>query len=97
MKDIIRNKICLCLHQHVQVRYFLGVSLSLLTKSYYEKNIMVGWVCYAEKAHGFILPYISTAKSPQQIIGTLVKDIAGERGMYMFILLSSRKYYYIIL
>uniref|UniRef100_A0A6M2DUR1 Putative nuclear architecture related protein n=1 Tax=Xenopsylla cheopis TaxID=163159 RepID=A0A6M2DUR1_XENCH len=41
-----------------------------------------GWVCYAEKAHGFILPYISTAKSPQQIIGTLVKDIAGERGIY---------------
>ena len=25
-----------------------------------------GWVCYAEKTHGtFILPYISTAKSPQ--------------------------------
>ena len=25
-----------------------------------------GWVCYAEKTHGsFILPYISTTKSPQ--------------------------------
>lgn len=25
-----------------------------------------GWVCYAEKTHGsYILPYISTAKSPQ--------------------------------
>ncbi|KAL5475640.1 hypothetical protein EMCRGX_G025482 [Ephydatia muelleri] len=34
-----------------------------------------GWVCYAEKTHGnFILPYISTTKSPQQIIGSLVKD-----------------------
>ena len=25
-----------------------------------------GWVCYAEKTHGtYVLPYISTAKSPQ--------------------------------
>ncbi|XP_026277190.1 probable cytosolic Fe-S cluster assembly factor GI11683 [Frankliniella occidentalis] len=34
-----------------------------------------GWVCYAEKTHGsFVLPYISTTKSPQQIQGTLVKQ-----------------------
>ncbi|XP_028914478.1 cytosolic iron-sulfur assembly component 3 [Ornithorhynchus anatinus] len=34
-----------------------------------------GWICYAEKTHGsFILPYISTAKSPQQVMGSLVKD-----------------------
>ena len=27
-----------------------------------------GWVCYAEKTHGsYILPYISSAKSPQVI------------------------------
>lgn len=33
-----------------------------------------GWVCYAEKTHGnFILPYISVIKSPQQIMGSLVK------------------------
>lgn len=33
-----------------------------------------GWVCYAEKTHGsYILPYISTTKSPQQIMGSLVK------------------------
>eukprot|EP01132_Coremiostelium_polycephalum_P001547 gene1547-1954_t len=33
-----------------------------------------GWICYAEKTHGdYILPYISTTKSPQQIMGTLVK------------------------
>lgn len=33
-----------------------------------------GWVCYAEKTHGnFILPFISTTKSPQQIMGSLVK------------------------
>lgn len=35
---------------------------------------MTGWVCYAEKTHGnFILPYISVTKSPQQIMGSLVK------------------------
>ncbi|XP_068741892.1 probable cytosolic Fe-S cluster assembly factor v1g210509 [Montipora capricornis] len=34
-----------------------------------------GWVCYAEKTHGsYILPYISTTKSPQQIMGSLVKN-----------------------
>ncbi|XP_031562291.1 probable cytosolic Fe-S cluster assembly factor v1g210509 [Actinia tenebrosa] len=34
-----------------------------------------GWVCYAEKTHGsYVLPYISTTKSPQQIMGSLVKD-----------------------
>nr|XP_029722655.1 LOW QUALITY PROTEIN: probable cytosolic Fe-S cluster assembly factor AAEL012261 [Aedes albopictus] len=33
-----------------------------------------GWVCYAEKTHGtFILPYIATTRSPQQIMGVLVK------------------------
>ncbi|XP_012257068.1 probable cytosolic Fe-S cluster assembly factor GJ13047 isoform X2 [Athalia rosae] len=33
-----------------------------------------GWVCYAEKTHGnFILPHISVTKSPQQIMGSLVK------------------------
>lgn len=47
-----------------------------------------GWICYAEKTHGnFILPYISTVKSPQQIIGTFVKDhiankIAHPRSVY---------------
>ncbi|RZF36591.1 hypothetical protein LSTR_LSTR010702 [Laodelphax striatellus] len=34
-----------------------------------------GWVCYAEKTHGsYILPYISTTKSPQQVMGSLVKN-----------------------
>ncbi|TPX48773.1 hypothetical protein SeMB42_g02853 [Synchytrium endobioticum] len=33
-----------------------------------------GWICYAEKTHSYILPYISTTKSPQQIMGSLVKD-----------------------
>lgn len=33
-----------------------------------------GWICYAEKSHGsFILPYISKVRSPQQVMGSLVK------------------------
>ncbi|CAO3599606.1 unnamed protein product [Absidia cylindrospora] len=33
-----------------------------------------GWVCYAEKTHGEVLPHISATKSPQQMMGSLVKD-----------------------
>ena len=38
-----------------------------------------GWVCYAEKTHSEMLPFISTTKSPQQIIGTLVKEWMGKK------------------
>lgn len=39
-----------------------------------------GWVCYAEKTHGdYVLPHISTAKSPQAVMGTLVKRYLCER------------------
>lgn len=39
-----------------------------------------GWVCYAEKTHGnFILPYISTTRSPQQIMGVLVKQYLSRK------------------
>ncbi|KAL5282098.1 NARFL family protein [Megaselia abdita] len=39
-----------------------------------------GWVCYAEKTHGsFILPYISTTRSPQQILGILVKQMLAQQ------------------
>lgn len=48
-----------------------------------------GWVCYAEKTHGsFILPYISTTRSPQQIMGLLVKqflaDVVGVTGKQIY-------------
>ncbi|CAN6470652.1 unnamed protein product [Victoria cruziana] len=34
-----------------------------------------GWICYAEKTLGsYILPYISTIKSPQQAMGTIIKN-----------------------
>ncbi|GFP80483.1 cytosolic fe-s cluster assembly factor narfl [Phtheirospermum japonicum] len=34
-----------------------------------------GWICYAEKTLGsYILPYISSVKSPQQTIGAVIKN-----------------------
>jgi len=33
-----------------------------------------GWVCYAEKTHAEMIPFMSRTKSPQQIMGTLVKS-----------------------
>ncbi|KAK3498329.1 cytosolic Fe-S cluster assembly factor nar-1 [Neurospora crassa] len=45
-----------------------------------------GWVCYAEKTHPYVLPHLSRVKSPQALMGTLLKtslsrilDIAPER------------------
>lgn len=39
-----------------------------------------GFVCYAEKTHGkLILPYISTTRSPQQIMGVLVKQYLAQK------------------
>ncbi|KAJ6446066.1 putative U3 small nucleolar RNA-associated protein 18 [Purpureocillium lavendulum] len=32
-----------------------------------------GWVCYAEKTHPHVLPHLSRVKSPQALMGTLVK------------------------
>ena len=32
-----------------------------------------GWICYAEKTHSEMLPFISRTKSPQQVMGTVVK------------------------
>ena len=33
-----------------------------------------GWVCYAEKTHKEMINLIDTTKSPQQVMGSLVKD-----------------------
>uniref|UniRef100_A0A7N5ZZP4 Nuclear prelamin A recognition factor-like protein n=1 Tax=Anabas testudineus TaxID=64144 RepID=A0A7N5ZZP4_ANATE len=39
-----------------------------------------GWICYAEKTHGeFILPHISSTRSPQQMMGSLVKGYFAEQ------------------
>nr|CAB3231020.1 cytosolic Fe-S cluster assembly factor narfl [Phallusia mammillata] len=38
-----------------------------------------GWICYAEKTHGdMLIPHISAVKSPQQITGTLVKELVAK-------------------
>lgn len=41
-----------------------------------------GWVCYAEKTQAdLVLPYISTTKSPQAVMGTFVKRrLAAAKG-----------------
>jgi cytosolic iron-sulfur assembly component 3 len=39
-----------------------------------------GFVCYAEKKYGSeVIPHISTVRSPQQIMGSLVKRVAAPR------------------
>ncbi|THV05028.1 iron hydrogenase [Dendrothele bispora CBS 962.96] len=38
-----------------------------------------GWICYAEKTHGEMLPFIANTKSPQQVMGTLVKEWMGTK------------------
>lgn len=38
-----------------------------------------GWVVYAEKTHGAVLPHISTSKSPQAVMGTLVKNVVAKQ------------------
>jgi iron only hydrogenase large subunit-like protein len=37
-----------------------------------------GWICFAEKTHPQAIPYLSTAKSPQQILGVLIKKMLLE-------------------
>lgn len=41
-------------------------------------SICPGWVLYAEKTHPHVLPYMSLVKSPQQITGCLLKNLAAE-------------------
>ncbi|XP_055991171.1 cytosolic iron-sulfur assembly component 3 [Sorex fumeus] len=56
------------------VRRFRAQDLPVLTSA------CPGWVCYAEKTHGSVLvPHISTARSPQQVMGVLVKDFIAQR------------------
>lgn len=34
-----------------------------------------GWVCYAEKSAPEAIPYLSSVKSPQQIVGSVIKSV----------------------
>ena len=38
-----------------------------------------GWICYLEKTHHAILPYLSTIRSPQQLMGSLIKTMYVRR------------------
>ncbi|EDW02951.1 probable cytosolic Fe-S cluster assembly factor GH10760 [Drosophila grimshawi] len=62
-----------CRQEFVE-RFRNNAELSMLSSS------CPGWVCYAEKTHGnFILPHIATTRSPQQIMGVLVKQLLAEK------------------
>ncbi|TAQ88519.1 hypothetical protein B7494_g3159 [Chlorociboria aeruginascens] len=38
-----------------------------------------GWICYAEKTHPHVLPHLSRLKSPQALIGTLLKTTLSRK------------------
>lgn len=38
-----------------------------------------GWVCYAEKTHPHVLPHLSRLKSPQALMGTLLKTTLSRK------------------
>jgi len=38
-----------------------------------------GWICYAEKTHHAILPHLSAIRSPQQLMGALLKTMYTRR------------------
>ncbi|ODV76894.1 nuclear architecture related protein [Suhomyces tanzawaensis NRRL Y-17324] len=40
-------------------------------------SICPGWVLYAEKTHPYVLPRVSTVKSPQQITGCILKSLTA--------------------
>ncbi|KAH8410311.1 hypothetical protein KR009_011669 [Drosophila setifemur] len=62
-----------CRQEFVQ-RFRGNKNLTMLSSS------CPGWVCYAEKTHGnFILSHIATTRSPQQIMGVLVKQFLAEK------------------
>ena len=69
------TKLCLICIFTGQSNHFSNHCERLVRNGVTRMLEFVGWVCYAEKTHGsFILPYISTTKSPQQVMGSLVKD-----------------------
>lgn len=38
-----------------------------------------GWVCYAEKTHPYVLPHLSKVKSPQALMGTILKTTLSRK------------------
>ncbi|KAK4195661.1 iron hydrogenase [Triangularia verruculosa] len=60
-----------------EVCLVLGSDEALSTHNDIKKPVLTsscpGWVCYAEKTHPYVLPYLSKVKSPQALTGTLLK------------------------
>lgn len=42
-------------------------------------SICPGWVCYAEKTKPQLLPHLSRSRSPQQVMGVLVKQVLAKQ------------------
>lgn len=42
-------------------------------------SVCPGWVCYCEKTHGNLVPLLSRVKSPQQVMGSLIRDVWCKR------------------
>ena len=38
-----------------------------------------GWICYAEKTHPHVLPYLSALRSPQAMAGVLIKTVLARK------------------
>jgi iron only hydrogenase large subunit-like protein len=53
--------------QEGKITPFTGGGLPMLASA------CPGWVCYAEKAHGDLLGFVSHTRSPQAVMGSLVK------------------------
>ncbi|KAL1864455.1 Cytosolic Fe-S cluster assembly factor nar1 [Diaporthe australafricana] len=51
----------------------LALSKPILTSS------CPGWICYAEKTHPHVLPHLSRVKSPQALMGTLLKTTLSKK------------------
>lgn len=47
-----------------------------------------GWVCYAEKAHGDLLGFVSAVRSSQGVMGALVKQWWAAREGKSYVLSS---------
>lgn len=62
---------CVCL---VYWRFRLQNEIISWLQLTFPWHAMAGWICYAEKTLGsYILPHISSVKSPQQTIGAAIK------------------------
>ena len=49
-------------------------------------SVCPGWVCYAEKAQGDMLPMLSGTRSSQAIIGGLAKTWWGDKMNLKYVL-----------